>query len=202
MSVIGEIFKIGEFINENISQIKNKVEADDSVILADRYYQKGIIDLALVFNGNAIKKNENNKDALSWLYIHKGDLLTEKGMNLYQNKVHCTNIFERSIEAFDEVIKLDPLDSVAWLGKGFSHVMVGLIYTNDEKNETKGCYHFHQTISSADAGLGSSEEKKPSLEVVQNLWGLKGGALLLIGDNDEEANECFEKAGMPKTENA
>lgn len=84
---IGDIIKISEFLAKKVSEIKNGFEADDSFKLADRYYQKGIIDLALVSIDKAIEKNENSNAALFRLHILKGDLLIEKGMQLYQSKV-------------------------------------------------------------------------------------------------------------------
>jgi len=199
MGEIGDIIYILRYILKIPSEIKKGFDAKDSIILADRYYQKGVIDLALVSINNAIEKNKDDNDALSRLNILKGDLLTEKGMKFYQSKVECAKIFEKSIEAFDEVTKLDPLDSVAWLGKSFSYMMVGLIYANNEKNELKGSYYFNQSIYSADAGLGSIEEKGPNAKVESSLWGLKGGVYYLIGE-DEKGDKCFEKAGIPKTE--
>lgn len=201
MGEIGDIIDILKYILKIPIEIKKGFDAKDAIILADRYYQKGIIDLALVVVNDAIEKNKDNTDILSRLNILKGDLLTEKGMRLYQSKVECAKIFLGSIEAFDEVTKLDPLDSVAWLGKSYSHMMVGLIYANNKKNEKNELknYHFIQAIYSADAGLGSIEETEPNVEVEQNLWALKGASNHLIG-NEEEGDKCLEKAGMPKTE--
>lgn len=204
MGEIGDFIRIAEYLTKIPSTIKNKFDANDSIKLADNYYQKNIIDLALVIIENAIEKNKTDKDKCSWLHFLKGDLLIEKGMQLYQDKVKCANIFERSIEEFAEVIRLDPFNPIAWLGKGFNHVMVGLIYAENKENESKVSYNFYQTIYSVDAGLGSLEENGPNAEVEQNLWALKGGAFLLLG-KDEEGDECFEKAGIethPKRERA
>jgi hypothetical protein len=199
MGEIEYIIDALKYIIKIPSEIKKSFDAKDSIVLANRHYQKGIIDLALTSINNAIEKNKDDNYTVSRLNILKGDLLTEKGMKFYQSKVECANIFKRSIEAFNEVTKLDPLDSVAWLGKSFSYMMIGLIYTNDEKNELMSNYYFNQSICSAEAGLGSIEENGSNAEIESNLWGLKGGVYYLIGE-DERGDKCFEKAGIPKTE--
>jgi len=73
--------------------------------------------------------------------------------------------------------------------------MIGLIYANKDKDETKGCYHFYQAIFSAEAGLSALIEEGLNVEREQNLWAMKGGAYHLIGKHDE-GDKCLERAGM------
>lgn len=187
------ILKIAEYLIKIPAKVKEKFDADDSTKLANRYYQKGTTDLALILIDNAIAKNKTNEEVYSWLHILKGDLLIEKGMHLYQSDVECAAIFENSIKEFNESIKTNPFNSVAWLGIAFNHAMIGIIYINKNKDLTNGCYHHYQTIFSADAGLASLEEEGQNIEREQNLWAMKGAAYYSIG-NDEEGDKCFEKA--------
>lgn len=173
------------------ADIMKKFEAKDSTIRASRYYNEGVHELAFAIIDGAIEKNRSDKEISSWLYILKGDLLIDKGMYLYRNNVECQFPFEKSIEEFNECIKINPFNSVAWLGKSFSHQMIGLI----DKDETKGCYHFYQAIFSADAGLSALKEEGIDVEREQNLWAIKGGSYYLL-QNEEEGNKCLKKADI------
>lgn len=188
-----DVFKLAGLIGKIPATIIEKFAAEDSAKLAYRYYEKDAIDLDLVLVDKAIEKNKTDFSTCSWLHILKGDLLTEKGMRLYQKKVSCQIPFKKSIYEFNKCIKIDAFNSVAWLGKSFNHLMIGLICVNDIKDETNGCYHFYQALFSADAGLNALEEEGQNEGCENDLYAMKGGAYYLIGD-DEEGDKCYEKA--------
>jgi tetratricopeptide (TPR) repeat protein len=170
-------------------------EARDSTIYVSRYYEKGVHDLTFAIIDRALEMNKSDMNICSWLFILKGDLLVDKAMYLYKNNAECRTPFEKSIEEFDNCIRINPFNSIAWLGKSFSYQMIGLIYATIDKNEIKGNYYFHQAIFSADAGLGALEEEGFNAEREHNLWAMKGSAFYFL-DNYDEGDKCFNEADV------
>lgn len=186
-----DIIKLSEIGLAFARHIFAKFKEDDNVKLAYHYYQKNAHDLTLICLEKAIKTNESNSEKCSQLHLLRGDLFTEKGMQLFTNKIYCPIYFEKSIEEFEKSINANPFDSIGWLGNGFAHMMLAL----QSEEESKAKYHAYEVIFSIEAGLSSLEESGPDEERESNLWALNGAAYYLIG-KDEEGDKCIKKSGM------
>jgi len=147
--------------------------------------------LALACLDKAIEIDSCNNERLSELYLLKGDLFTSRGMHLFQNKVDCKTSFEASISEFDKSIKNCPFNPVAWMGKGFSLLMLALQANDDEKSN----FYTYESIFSIEAAQSALKERPSYLNLETNLWGLKGSAYYMIGKWDE-GDECFKKGNV------
>jgi tetratricopeptide (TPR) repeat protein len=130
------------------------------------------------------------------LRIVKGDLLFGKGMEFYDRDINGQEIFKSAINEFVDVIKGNPLNSVAWLGKGASHMMIGLQYKDEEHEES---FQYLEAIFSFASGLDAMEASSDENgELKRNLLNLKGGTHFLIGES-EEGNKCFKESDETRT---
>ena len=188
---VSDVIKLYEVVTTFTKQVFDKFEADDWVKRANRYYREGIDDLALICLDKTIEMNNSDNEKRSQLYLLKGDLFTSRGMYLFKNDVECKVSFEASIIEFEKSIKIDPFNSVAWMGKGFSQLMLALQANEDAKSD----YYTYEAIFSIEAGLGVLQDSVPYMDLESNLWGLKGAAYYMIGKFDE-GDKCFKKENV------